>query len=776
MPKAVPIITNFTAGELSPRLNARVDIAKYPNGCRQCQNFFVHPHGGATRRSGLRYVADVKTHSKKVRLVRFVYSTVQAYVLEFGDQYMRVFRNQGQVLSGAAAYEIATPYLEADLFELKFCQSADVLYIAHPDYAPRRLTRTGHTAWTLTAITFGSSVTTPGTPTVTWSGAGPNTDYSYVITAIDSNFFESLASSPGTARGPASTALTSTSYINLTWAPVAGAVEYGIYREKSGIYGRIGRAVGTNYMDIGDVNPDYGDCPPEAKNPFSGASNYPRCAAFYQQRLAWAGTDNKPQTVWLSKTGEPVNLDYSSPPRDADACEFTLDSDQVNVIRWMVPTQVLMMGTSGGEWRISGTSGGGITPTDVEARREGLHGSSNVAPLAVGNVVLYIDRHGKRVRELVYNLDTDGYVSPDLLLLAEHMTRSYTIVDWAWQADPHSIAWAVRSDGVLLGLTYMRDNEVVAWHRHVTQGEVESVCVIPGDDRDEVWVSVKRTINGSTKRFVELLEAEFDPAGVASGEDETVDAFFLDAGLTYNNPITMTAASTSSHVKVTCSGTHSLSAGDRVQIVGVEGMTELNGNEYKVASSPGTAWFKLNDLTGSAVNGSAYSPYTAGGEVRKRVSSLSGCKHLAGETVSVLGDGGVQADTVVASDGTIELAVPAYVVHVGLPYTSILEPMLIEAGAADGTSQARLKAISELSVRVYQTVGLKAGPDEDSLYAMPFRSPSDLLGHPPALTSDDIDLTWSGGWDTKARIVLQQTDPLPATVLAIIPRVHTEGR
>ena len=147
-------LTNFTGGELSPRLDGRNDLAKYPTGCKTLENMIIFPHGSAARRSGTQFVAEVKDSTKETRLIPFEFSTTQTYILEFGDQYIRFYKDNGQILSGGSAYEISSPYLEAELFDIKYAQSADVMYICHPNHAVRKLSRTGHTAWTLTEVDF----------------------------------------------------------------------------------------------------------------------------------------------------------------------------------------------------------------------------------------------------------------------------------------------------------------------------------------------------------------------------------------------------------------------------------------------------------------------------------------------------------------------------------------------------------------------------------------------------------------------------------------------
>jgi fibronectin type 3 domain-containing protein len=773
MPKAVPIINSFNAGEWSPRLAGRTDQEKYYAACRRMENMFSHVHGGATRRSGMRYVADVKSHSARVRLIPFQFSTEQAYVLEFGNLYMRVFKNQGQVLTaGGTIYEIATPYVTADLRGIKFCQSADVMYLAHQNYAPRKLSRTGHAAWTLSTVTFEAPLNPPTNVAASWGGSGATTTYFYKITSVNEYQAESIASSAGSAD--AGTAIVASSPITVTWSAATDAVEYNVYREKNGVYGKIGKAIGTTFKDVGDTDPDVTDTPPSAENPFNAAGSYPRTVTFYEQRLCWGGTSNDPITLWTSRTSDFENMNKSNPTRDDDACEFSLNANQVNAIRWLVPSRKLLIGTAGAEWYLAGSGGDPLTPTSVDANQETQYGSADIVPVVCGGVILFVDRTGKIIREFLYDYDSDGYVAPAISILAEHMTRTYPILEWSYQQSPHSIVWCVRSDGVLVGLTYLREHQVTAFHRHVTDGKVESVAVIAGTERDELWLEVKRTINGNTKRFIEVLEGEFDPASAPDGAPDSLDAFFVDAGLSYENAITMTAATTANPVKITAAA-HGLSDGDDIKIFGVSGMTELNGNTYEVAAASAD-FFSLLDTAGASVDGSAYTAYTEGGEVHKIVTTISGLDHLALETVDVLVDGATQAQKTVTAGGSITVSPGGCVIHAGLHFDSWLEPMYLDAGAADGTSQARLKNYNEITFRVADSINMQVGPDEDNLDTISFRDWGDPFGVPPDVFTGDKTKDWPGGWDEHGRIVIKQDAPLPLTVLAIIPHVNTMGK
>ena len=434
MPRTTLALTSFVSGEFSAKLDGRTDFQKYNSSCKTLENFLVHPQGAATRRVGTQFIAEVKSSAAKTRLIPFEFSTTQTYILEFGNNYIRFFKDKGQILSGGSAYEIATPYATSELFDIKFAQSADVMYLCHPNHDVRKLSRTGHTSWTLSTVSF------TGSPS------------------------------------PA----------------------------------------------------------------ISGADNRPSCVSFFEQRLVFANTNNNPQTLFFSKSGDYENMTTGT--NADDAMIYTIASNQVNAIRFLKAQRTLIVGTTGGEFTVSadGTDAA-ITPTNIAIKRQSSYGSANVDAQPAGNATLFLQRARRKIRELAYNFDVDGYQAADLTILNDTVTTS-GINEMAYQQSPDSILWCVRDDGVLSGLTYQRAEQVTAWHRHILGGVfgsgnavVESVATISGSlNEDELWVIVKRTINGATKRYVECF-ADFD-----FDETTSTDFRFLDSHLTYDGSATTT--------------------------------------------------------------------------------------------------------------------------------------------------------------------------------------------------------------------------------------------
>lgn len=326
--------------------------------------------------------------------------------------------------------------------------------------------------------------------------------------------------------------LTTGNKIGIAWAAVSGAVRYNVYKESNGLYGYIGQTAGTVFVDD-NIAPDLGKTPQEAYNPLFGAGNFPATVAYWEQRRVFAGTTNQPQNVWMTRTGTESNLSYSIPSRDDDGIGFRIASRENNAILHAVPLGDLMLMTNAAEWRVS--TDGAVTPTSISVRPQSYVGCGSVQPLVVNNVMVYAEGRGGHVRELAYNWNNQGYISGDLSLRSPHLFDNKTIIDAAYARAPFPVCWFVNDDGALLGMTYIPEQQVYAWHRHDTKfGAFESVCSVPEGGEDAIYVLVRRTINGSTVRCIERMANRF------YGTLE--DAFFVDCGLTYSGAATSTVS------------------------------------------------------------------------------------------------------------------------------------------------------------------------------------------------------------------------------------------
>lgn len=484
MSRYEPLYNNFTSGELSPYLYDRIDIDQYYNGAKTIENFIILPYGGVMFIPGTYFVHEVKDSSKKVRLIPFKFNVTQSYMLEFGDQYIRFYKDNGIIESAGSPYEISSPYAEADLNDLQFAQNADVMWITHPNYKTKKLTRTDHTSWALTDYTPTNDPFTHDS----WQASHSYSEDDYIIPTSPNGYYYRCitAGTSGSSEPSWPTTLNDTvSDGTVTWR-----------------------------------------C--ESSNPV----NYPATVTFHEQRLWFGYTRANPQTIWATKSGD--FEDMTTGTADDDALEYTLGTNEVNVIRWLSARRILAIGTSGGILTMGANDATTpITPTNVMVHRENNEGCYPAMPVMIGTYIYYIHRDGNRIMQFAYDYNSDSYQSIDVTILSEHITGS-GVFQMAYQQSPYNLLWCVRSDGDVCILTRNVHQQITGWSRRVVTGDVESIAVIPrGDgDYDEVWMVVKRTINGATKRYVEYLKSyDFD---------SIEDAFFVDCGLTYSGSSTTT--------------------------------------------------------------------------------------------------------------------------------------------------------------------------------------------------------------------------------------------
>ncbi|WP_223513980.1 hypothetical protein [Pseudomonas sp. GL-R-26] len=772
----------FAAGELSPSASARTDIARYYTGLKLCRNFMVMPYGGIRNRPGTKLVCEVADSTKLNRLLPFQFNDEQTYILQFTDLQMRVIKDGGQVLNSGGPsvglpFQLAMPYGQFDLAQLNYTQSADVMTFAHPSYKPRELSRLAHDNWTTAEINLAPRIAAPATASATGAaGSGATQTWRYQITAVldDGNTLDE--SLPVTTNSI--TIYADTAQGAITWAAVPGATYYILYKDNAGagIYGFIGRATTTAFTDQ-NITAVKTDTPPNGSDPFVGAGNYPGAVGYYQQRLAFAGSNLNPQTVWMSKTGLFKNFGYSIPNKDDDAITFTIASKQVNRMRHLVGLDSLLGLTSGGEWTFSGGDTG-LTAKTIQAKQKGYDGSALVPPIVVGNNAVYLQARGSRVSSFGYSLEADGFVAGDLTLFSAHLFRGYTLTDVAYQKIPDSIVWYVRNDGKLLGLTYLPEQQLVGWHWHDTDGFVESIACIPEGQEDALYMVVRRTINGVQKRYVERMASR----QILSIED----AFFVDCGLTYdgratdpNKTMTLSGGTTWSYpevVTMTAVGHAPFLPGSVGNHYSLKRTITDDNDETTVETvrvevvgytSSTVVTVKLLIICPVALRGVVVTAWA------RQAKTISGLAHLEGKTVSILADGSVHPQRVVTS-GSVVLQEFAAVAHVGLPYDSDAETLDLELKNANETVLDKKIAVTSLTVMVEESRGIFAGKDKNSLYEA--KTERDTYEQPLDPLTGQTEIIISNDWQGKGRVFIRQSDPLPLTVLAVIPEVTIGGR
>ena len=445
------------------------------------------------------------------------------------------------MLSGAVPYEIANPYAEADLFDIHYVQSADVLTIVHPNYAPRELRRLSALNWVLSTISFAAPIAAPTTPTATATTVGaPATtmSYSYVVTTIATDeVSESAQSSVATCTN---NLFTTGCYNTIAWTAVSGAARYNVYKQQGGLYGYIGQTTGTSLKDD-NIAPDLGKTPPIYDAVFAATGDYPGSVSYFEQRRCFAGTTNKPQNIWMTKSGTESVMSFSLPIRDDDRIAFRVAAREANTIRHIVPLTQLLLLTSAAEWRVSPVNSDAITPTTITVRPQSYVGANNVQPVVINNTLLYTAARGGHIRECAYNWQANGFISGDLSLRAPHLFDSYDITDMGYAKAPLPVVWFVSSSGKLMGLTYVPEQQIGAWHQHDTDGVFESCAVVAEGSEDILYCVIKRNVNGVDVRYVERMASRqfVDPD----------DAFFVDAGVTYSGAPITTISSGLAHLE-----------------------------------------------------------------------------------------------------------------------------------------------------------------------------------------------------------------------------------
>jgi len=805
MARVHPFQTNFTAGELTPKLHGQVDFKKYNNGVEELKNMTVFPQGGCQRRSGSRFICEVKDSTKTTRLIPFEFNITQAYVLELGDQYIRFFKDGGQIteanktitaitkanpavvtsnshgysngdhvwinsvggmtrLNGrrfvvagvttntfqlqgenstsydsytsggtaAKVYEIATPYTESMLFDINFTQSADVMYIVQESLKPRKLSRTGHTSWTLTEVDFKK---------------GPY---------LDTNTSSTTMTPSGTSGSVTITASSSTFVAN----DVGRLITIGDGHAKITNYSSGTQVTATTTENFANTNANA----TWALGAWCTDKGYPRTVSFFEQRLVFGGSSAYPQTIWASESGLYEEFDAGDASA-ADAFIYTIAANRVNVIRWLSPARDLIVGTVGGEFKVGRPTGEPLKPDNVQITQQTTFGGYTTDPIQIGNAVLFVQRQQRKIREFSYRFEDDAYLAPDMTLLAEHITDT-GIVDVDYAQEPDSIYWAVRTDGTLIGMTYQRDEDVIAWHRHEFGGSnkyifngASAVTAHTADANKNGYITISSHGLSTGDKVVYSAGGGTKIPELTEGETYWVyrrDANTLEFADTYQQALDrtikqITAGSGASHsislqAKVKSITSINLSQENRVWII-VE--RRINGNKVQYVEYLDNTISMDSCLTALVNDGTTI---------------VTGLNHLEGETVQLLiGDAVYPTQTV--SGGQITATLPAgaayKTIEIGLGYTSKIKTLKIEDGSQAGTAQARKKRYNEVVVRLLKSVGVTINGDQ-----LPFRSNTTPAGQDiPDFTGDKRVMNL--GWNREGQVTIEQTQPLPLTVLGI---------
>ena len=757
MARVNAIQTNFTGGQISPRLFGRVDVESYRNSLKPLNNMIVYPQGGAGRRFGTMHVGEGKDSAagtdRKFRLVPFEYSDTNAYCLEFGHNYIRFYAQSAQVQSGGSAVEVSTTYTDAQLDELQFAQSADVLYIAHRSHPVRQLVRNSATSFTLSEVVFVDGPYLDDNTTATTIAASA-TSGSVTLTASASFFTSSHVGALFRITNSGTTGYAKvTAFTNAT--TVTAAVQSALG----------GTSAVTTWRE----------------GAFSTERGYPGCITFFEQRLCLAGTAHRPQTVWVSKVDDYEN--FTPGANDDDPIPFTIAANKVNIIQWLSQARnSLFIGTVGAEWQVKGANNAAITPSNIIVRQQTSEGSARIQPVPIKNALLFIQRGGEKLHEVTFDFLTDSFQAPDLTLLSEDIT-SGGITHFDAQRTPDPIIWAVLSDGTLSAMTYQPDQKIQAWHKH-TIGGAASAATITVTDYANIAVSTDIVVtksDGSTVTFSSEASSGDAPSttnGWRPNEsnnttaDNIYTAINAHADFTVANPAANVVTVTETQKAGT--GPITLKSSDPVRVATAD-------ESYAVAESIAvipkdiTAGIYIDQVwlgVKRTVNGATkrYIEYidstlntdsslTYSGS---STSSISGLSHLEGQTVAVKVDDAPQPDKVVSS-GAISISPAGTAAEVGLPYTHTLTTLPPEFGAQAGASLSRLRRMHEVVLYLRASSGGLINSDN-----IIYRSSADDMGTALPLFTGTIRYTPDDSWDRDGNITISGTQPLPFNLTALI--------
>jgi hypothetical protein len=721
VPRTDVLSTNFSGGELSPRLYGRPDLAKYADSVKQARDVVMLQHGGATGRPGTDYLGEVKDSSAFTRLVPFVRSVDDAYVLEFGNAYMRVWKD-GAIVGGGTPFEISTPYATADLDALDYTQGADTMFLALQSVTPYRLRRYADNAWTMDAAPFdpapfaevgrlpaatltlssaavGAATATAGSAsflaadvgrTITRLGGSATITGFTSTTVVDvtvTGAFSSASIASGVWRLNGSPRTTCTASAS---APVGASVSLvlaanGWRSDDVGSFVRLNGGIvkitgytdaltvtGTIVTELKDTTAAPSDAWSLESAVWTSGNGYPRTLTLHQQRLVAAGSATYPQTIWGSRSG--LYLDFTKGTADDDSYSFELGSDEINPIRFLSSNRDLLALTYGGEWTLNGGIEKPITPTNIRAVPQAKVGCADVRPEQIDDDLYYVQRGVSMVRTLGWSLQLGGYQSGEASTMSEHLARD-GLQQISYQQSPDRMAWLTRDDGTYLAMTVSREQNVraITLCTPAGGGVVESMATIPEDGEDRTYMIVRRTINGATKRYVERMNWD-------------------------------------AH------------------------------QDCRVTSSPASA-------------------------------TITGLSHLALRTVSVVADGVDMGDFTVTAGGQVTLPRSVATASVGLRYVPTIKMLPAETGTGMGASAGRSKLTGRALVLFHETVGASVNGQ-----SLPFRQfGEDVVGtsvQPFSGWKDVSDFGWGVDSD---EIEITQPQSYPFTVLAVVRRITSNA-
>lgn len=772
----------FAGGIIGEGLYGRVDLNKYQTGLKTCHNYHVAVEGGAEKRFGTYLVGFTKYHDRPTKLISWRVANDDSYVLEFGDNYCRFIRFGGyvsipgghtpavgnQATNVDGVMEIAMPYSAAQLADLKFTFANDIMYLFHPDHAPREFKRLGLYDWQVVTMNFDPHPAGPTGFAGTYHDETTNDD-NYVVEPVPTLYKVSATLSNGIetkATGPLSINADlghRRTRVELSWNAVPDAVQYTVYKGKNGIYGFIGYTTDLTYTDR-NFAPSFDTVPIGDPIPFP-AGEWPRVGEFYKQRLVMASPRSEPQGLWLSRPLVINSLTGSVPSQEDDAIKVTLIGRERHTIEYMVELKKFLLFTNTAEWILGTYEDAAMGPATINPVKETAYGiDPSLPPLPIGERILFVQGITGDIRDMGYEFTSDAYKADDLSRLARHIFTNRRIVSWAYAAYPQNLLHCVTNDGALRTMTYVRDHEIWGWSTSETFGSFLGVATVAEIDHDGVYFLIRRTINGITRNFVERVEVNFN--------SRIEDMVYVDSALSFREelPFTNLAITGEKTLSFTVLG-HSWTIGDQLalELYHVDDRAnEHLDREYRI---------EITSVDGSDLEGELIRKgdtleselLRTTGRAMFCTQTVAGFSHLVGlPELWVLADGKVLKDLEVQPDGSIHLPFSAARIHAGIPYTSVLETLDLDAEGYAGNYQYR--AVNDIILRVRNTRGLWAGSSA-SPRELVLLEPRNLESYYEANYPLDgaYPIPAHAAWELTCGVRVESRDPLPSNILNIIP-------
>lgn len=747
MSRVSPIYPTFARGEVSPLMFGRVDIEPYASCLDKCRNSWVRPFGVVSRIAGTEFLSGTKNNSK-ARLLKFVFSPTDSYIIECGAGYFRFFNNGGYIVDGNGnPYEISNPFTEEQLASIQYVQLDDVIKIAYKDDTnnankPLELIRHAANNWELKEVVFSCT---------------PFLNENLTSTTL------MASGATGNITVSASSPIFNSRHVGSMWRLGGTTTEDNV--ERQGFF-KI-----TSFTDSTHVNATVmwklsttSATKIWSEGAWGDYRGYPSTIGLMDGRLYYGRTPNSPRNIFGSRPYAYEDFTPAVANENAGAINIELAtnaSGDGSDIKWIIGSNFLLVGTYGSEFVVKGSGDSGITPTDVSARARSNWGVEPIQPITVDSMIHFVQRTGKKIRQFTYDYYLDAYKAVDVSLYSEHLFES-PVIDIAHQKNPDSILWCLREDGKIACLTLETNQQIQAWCLMEFNGVVESLETIPSYNGlyDEVFLIVKREVNGQTVRHVERIQDIITP-------EIQSRCWYVRDGLYYSafeatEGVSLTLSGTSGEITATASTAmfNASSVGRRIRAVDEE--LNIKG-EMTITEFVSTT--QVRGVTKLKFDQTSY----AGEKWGVSVQRLSGLGHLEGESVQILADGAVQSPRTV-DNGAILLEMDAFYIITGLGYVSYMRTMPFEGGSENGTSTGKRKRVNELSLRVWRTLGCSVGFDHEHMQKVKYRDPETPLGTPqPLFTGIIPNIKYNQGWTWDASVTVEQSEPLPMNILAIAP-------